>query len=225
MAKSDETERASEPLPQCDALRAPEQISVVDPRYASRAVLDPRLGARPMTLEDHWQDIAALALHDEVPNLIRVHFETARNLLLYSWFAHRFQQVAEMHAYASVEYALRKRAGLPLRGRKPGLRFLLRQAVEEGWIRDEGFRRFREVADRRAEYEEMEAVVTGTELDPNRRSEEWSYVRTLADLLPEFRNKLAHGSAMLAPSGKRTLALCCDLINQLFPTDGGELAK
>ena len=44
---------------------------------------------------------------------------------------------------------------------------------------------------------------------------EW-YVRMLANMLPGFRNKLAHGSAMLAPSGKRTLALCCDLINQLF---------
>lgn len=169
-----------------------------------------------MTIEDHWRGIAALALHEAVPNVIRVHFETARNLVLYSWFVYRFQQVAEMHAYASVEYALRQRAGLPLRGRKPNLRVLLGRAVAEGWIRDEGFRRFREVAARRAEYEEMEAIVTESELDPN-RAEAWCYVRVLANVLPEFRNNLAHGSAMLAPSGKRTLALCCDLINQLFP--------
>lgn len=207
---------APEPLHPCDAFRGLEHVGTPDPRYLSRSVLDPKVGTRRMTLEDHWQDIATIDLHESVPRVIRVHFETARNLLLYSWFAYRFHQVAEMHAYASVEYALRQRAGLPLRGRKPNLKVLLRQAVAEGWIRDEGFRRFREVAARRAEYEEMEAIVTGRELDPN-SAEVWSYVRMLANVLPEFRNKLAHGSAMLAPSGKRTLALCCDLINQLFP--------
>ena len=94
---------------------------------------------------------------------------------------------------------------------------LLGRAVREGWIRAEGFRRYREVAARRAEFEEMEAVITGRELGTDRSAEARSYARMLASVLPEFRNKLAHGSAMLAPSGKRTLALCCDLINQLFP--------
>src|SRR5436309_14253789 len=32
----------------------------------------------------------------------------------------------------------------------------------------------------------------------------------------KFRNDFAHGMTMMRPSGKRTLALCCDLINQLF---------
>ncbi len=210
------TPELAEPIPWCDAFRTLDNISAVDPRYAARSVIDPRAGMRPMTIEDHWRDIDTLALHEGVPSLIRIHYDTARNLLLYSWFVFRFQQVAEMHAYASVEYALRKRAGLPLRGRKPTLKVLLRRAVDEGWIRDEGFRRFREDAARRAEYEEMEATVTGREPDPN-RAEAWSYVGMLAKLLPEFRNKLAHGTAMLAPRGKRTLALCCDLINQQFP--------
>jgi len=179
-------------------------------------VLDPEVGVRPMTIEDHWRDIDALALHDGVPTSIRVHFDTARNLLLHSWFVFRFQQVAEMHAYASVELALRWRAGLRLRRSKKDLKVLLGCAVREGWIRDDDFRKFREVADRRAEYEEMEALATGGEPHPNGSEGKW-YVRVLSNLLPKFRNKLAHGSAMMAPSGKRTLALCCDLINQLFP--------
>lgn len=204
----------SEGLPDCDAFRTLEGIFTVDPRYAARAVLDPRTGARPMTIEDHWRDIDALSLHEGVPRAIRVHFDTARNLLLYSWFAYRLQQVAEMHAYASVEYALKHRAQLAPRARS-NLNSLLAKAVRAGWIRDEGFRHYRQMAERRAEYEELEATLRGVEPETPPRAR--SYVQTLAKHLPDFRNKLAHGSAMLAPSGRRTLALCCDLINQLFP--------
>ena len=75
-----------EPFPACDAFRLLEQVFTVDPRYASRSVLDPKVGARPMTIEDHWKYIATIALHEGVSSVIRVHFETARNLLLYSWF-------------------------------------------------------------------------------------------------------------------------------------------
>lgn len=215
--RDDKLQTLPEPLAECDAFRDLARISVVDPRYASRAVLDPMVGARPMTIEDHWQDIDALALHEGVPTVIHVHFETARNLLLYSWFAYRFQQVAEMQAYASVEYALRRRARLSVRGRKTDLKMLLAKAVKKGWIQDEGFRRYRRIAERRAKYEQMERSAIGIESDPRMTMEIQSYVRTLARYLPKFRNKLAHGSAMLSPSGKRTLALCRDLINQLFP--------
>jgi PAS domain-containing protein len=211
----DKLQPMPEPIADCDAFRGLASVCTVDPRYASRGVIDADGRFHPMKFEEHRRNIDALALHNGVPSPIRVHFDTARNLLLHSWFVFRFQQVAEMHAYASVEYALRKRAGLPLRGRKRRLRALLKQAAEEGWIRAEGFRRFREAAARRAEYGEMEVLATGKEPDPNQGAESW-YVRMLADLLPEFRNKLAHGSALMGPSGKRTLAICCDLINQLF---------
>ncbi len=216
---SDKPSTDSEPIHWCDRFRDLEHAGTTDPRYASRGIVDADGQFHPMKFEEHWRDIEALALHEGVPSLIRVHFDTARNLLLHSWYVFRFQQVAEMHAYASVEYALRWRAGPPLkrkRGRrKKDLRVLLEQAVAEGWIRAEGFRRYREAVALRAQYEGMEATVTGTEPDRSRRAEVW-YVRMLAKLLPEFRNKLAHGSAMMAPSGKRNLALCCDLINQLF---------
>jgi len=79
-----------EPLPDCDAFRMLEQVCTVDPRYAGRSVLHPRVGARPMTIEDHWKDIAAIVLREGVPRVIRVHFETARNLFLNSWFVYRF---------------------------------------------------------------------------------------------------------------------------------------
>ena len=118
-----------EPFPACDAFRLLEQVFTVDPRYASRSVLDPKVGARLMTIEDHWKYIATIALHEGVSSVIRVHFETARNLLLYSWFVYPFQQVAEMHAFASVEYALRMRSGLPVGQRGKTLGRLLKRAA------------------------------------------------------------------------------------------------
>lgn len=205
-----------EPVHECDAFRRLENVFVLDPRQACYVVLDPTTGPRTMTLADHWRDIATMALHEGVPRVIRVHFETARNLLLYSWFAYRFHQVAEMHAYASVEYALRIRGGYRSGQRSPTLKWLLERAVKEGWIRDDGFRQYRRIAEQRAESEREEAIGAGTEPDSATDREIQSYVKILGENLPHFRNKLAHGSARLTPSGKRTLALCSDLINQLF---------
>jgi hypothetical protein len=201
---------------ECDAFRKLEAIYSVDPRYAARAVLDPK-GARPVTVEDHWNDIALLGLHDSVPRVIPGHFETARNLLLYSWHAYRFHQVAEMHAFASVEYALRLRNKLACGKRCRYLGPLLARAVKEGWIRDEGFRHYRQIVERRAQYEEAEGSLTGQEHEPEATRAVQAFVRVLCKHLPELRSKLAHGSPRLTPSGKKTLALCCDLINQLFP--------
>jgi len=214
------TQRPTEPIHWCDLFRKLDNLSAIDPRYASRGVIDTDGRFHPMKFEEHWRDIDALALHNGVPDMIRIHFDTARNLLLHSWFIYRFQQVAEMHAFASVEFALRWRAGILVKRTKKDLKVLLDQAVREGWLRAEGFRRYREAIAQRAEYEEMEVIASGREPDPIRGPEEW-YVRMLADLLPKSRNKLAHGSALLAPRGKRTVALCCDLINQLFPTPDG----
>jgi len=155
-----------------------------------------------------------LALHGGVPTAIRVHFDTARNLLLYAWFVYRFEPVAEMHAYASVEYALRLHARVPPRS-KTDLKSLLAKAVRKGWIRDDGFRHYRRIVDRRAEFERVEAATGGIPA-PAADPKAQSYVEILAKHLPEFRNDLAHGSGMLAPRGWTSLALCCDLINQLF---------
>ncbi|HKQ56399.1 MAG TPA: hypothetical protein VJY35_00910 [Candidatus Eisenbacteria bacterium] len=200
-------EGGREAVQACDALRAPVEAFTVDPRYAFRS---------GMTFETHWQDIVAFALHDGVPGVVRVHFETARNLLLYSWFVFHFHQAAEMHAYSSVEYALRKRARLGTREFGPGLRGLLERAVSEGWIRDDGFRHVRRIAEQRARDNQESALIGGEPDSPESQTLQ-SYVQILGDVLPALRNKLAHGSAMMSPTGKRTLAICCDLINQLFP--------
>ena len=209
-----------EPFPACDAFRLLEQVFTVDPRYASRSVLDPKVGARPMTIEDHWKYIATIALHEGVPSVIRVHFRDRSEPAPVLLVCYRFQQVAEMHAFASVEYALRMRSGLPVGQRGGTFGRLLNRAVKEGWIRDEGFQAYRRIAERRAASAQEKAALTGVEPDPAENQELRSYVTTLTDVLPFLRNTLAHGSAMLSP-GKRTpkrfrglrygigLILCC----------------
>jgi len=74
-------------------------------------------------------------LNDTVPEKIREHFETTKNLLLYSWFVYRFIPVAEFHAATTLEYALKERTD----GKIKGLYRLIDHAVSKGWVKNEGF--------------------------------------------------------------------------------------
>jgi len=95
---------------QSDCLRVPSDIANADPRSNSSVVFGTD-GLRPKMLDDHYESVAEITLHDGVPEQIRVQFETCRNLYLYSWFVYRFHPVAKTSAYACLELALRTRFG------------------------------------------------------------------------------------------------------------------
>ena len=78
-------------------------------------------------------------MESEVPVEIRVDYDAARRLLVYSWFAYRFIQIAEGHALGAVEMALRHRLGVK-EPRRPGLKRLLGDAVAQGLPQDRAFR-------------------------------------------------------------------------------------
>src|SRR5437016_2006421 len=123
-------------------LRTLEDVFVQDRRQKYFSVVNMRTGeSRKKTLDDHYAKVSVFALRESVPDNIRIHFETAKNLLLYSWFVYNFISVAEMQAYASAEYALRERIGTAA-GEKPGLKRLLKYAVEHNVIEDSKFRRY-----------------------------------------------------------------------------------
>jgi hypothetical protein len=63
------------------------------------------------TIESIYSLIQPITLGSTVPDEIRNHFETAKNLALYSWFVYSFNVVAAMHAFASLEMALRIKSG------------------------------------------------------------------------------------------------------------------
>ena len=98
-----------EPIAECDTLRTPEIACQPDERSASFVVVNRETGeSRPRGLADEYAEIATLDLAAAVPEGVRVTFETAKNLLLYSWFCYRFMQVAELHGLGTLEMALRR---------------------------------------------------------------------------------------------------------------------
>ncbi len=76
-----------------------------------------------------------MALNESVPDDVRCHFETARNLALYSWFVYSFNVVGAMHAFSSLEMALRLKAG----DKKSSFKSLMDNAFKNrqltGWSR------------------------------------------------------------------------------------------
>jgi hypothetical protein len=93
-----------------DFLRTPENINEPDPRSAAFAVLGAD-GFRSLTLQDQYDSVHQINLHDGIPKEVVVNFETAKNLSLFSWYVYRFHTAAKGHAYACLELALRTRFG------------------------------------------------------------------------------------------------------------------
>lgn len=191
-----------------DTLKMFDKVLEADSRWGAFVLRNRETGEiRRLTLSDRHSDIEAITLVSAVPKAIREHFDTARNLLLYSWFVYRFIPVAELHAFSSVEYALRIKSGKP----NSMLKELFKLAIEKKWIKDSGFRYYKVT-----EEESREDESAATNPDINNAQE---YCNILLDSFPYLRNKLAHGSSMLHPGGLTTLAICADLINQLFESE------
>jgi hypothetical protein len=131
-------------------------------------------------------------------------FLTARHLALYAWYVYRFNTVAQLQAYASLEYALRERLGHADDDRPPGLRVLLTEAIDIGLL-DE--RRIRDWPGHAGA------------IAPGYVSGDW--LRRLPEPVAMLRNDLARGSFTLNPDGGLTLRIVADIINQLYRGGGG----
>jgi hypothetical protein len=158
-----------------EILRPAKYICEPDPRQRHFVVLSPDINDfRPITLNDYYESASKIDLNATVPKEIVIQFETAKNLYLYAWFIYRFYPVAEHHAFACLELALRMRYGNEIpahyfqqprksqtnklgkpklkqpKPRKPTLMPLLRYAIDKGGIKNEGFRRWHEAVEQRA---------------------------------------------------------------------------
>jgi len=198
-----------------DLFKLLEEILKPDRRQLAYTFIDPVSGQmRPRVLADHYTLIAGFTLVGTAPDKVRVHFETARNLLLYAWFAYRFIPVAEMHAFSTVEMALRLKLGYEESSRGPTLKGLLGEAINRGLICDEGFSHFHMLRERRAEFRESMRGLTDLD-DAEVNPTPLVYSRRIVENMPYFRNTFAHGSPMVMPHGYLWLGTCCDLINQI----------
>lgn len=188
--------------PEFDAekLRPAEFITEPDPRNALFVRIDTVAGtSHPLTAADLHAMVSCLSLNRTVPEKVARHFETVKNVFLYSWFIYRFQPVAELQSLACLEFALRERfANEIMTGtidkRNAMLRGLLVFAVGAGVIKSEGFSGWSQASD-----------------------PEGKFAESLATTLPGIRNDWAHGSDELLPSALTIIVLVAEIINQLFP--------
>jgi hypothetical protein len=218
-----------------EGLRPAEHTCEPDPRNTMFVRIDRTNGtSRPIELGDHHELISAHVLHAGVPQEIVLQFETARNVYLYAWFVYRFYPVAEHHCLACLELALRERLKEEIRtgkvkGKRPALRLLLKYAVNNGLVRNEGFsawqnrgetnsrarvemQKLREASEKNLTewtIDESDIQITAEDLD-------WDYVKMLPDLLPMLRNDYAHGSTDLHNWSLRSFQIVSEIINQLW---------
>ena len=203
-----------------DKLKLFEQMCEPDRRQSFFAVFE---GAsfRKSTLEDLYQEVSEFVLHPSVPEAIQINFDTARNIMLYSWFVYRFMPVAELQACSSLELALRIKFGLEHAEHAPTLAGLLKKAIEEKLVSDIQIKTHQRIAKRREEFIQSQRrflEVLGQSAPEPPPSDPQGYCKILWDTFPSLRNDLAHGSNTLSPTRAFvTLEVCCDLINQLFP--------
>lgn len=221
-----------------EKLRPTEFVFQPDPRNACFVKFHPDSGVvENLRLDDHYSSIAILSLNTTVPEPIAQQFETTKNLYLYSWFVYRFYSVAEQHSLSCLELALRERLKTEIdsgfinsRGGRPTLRPLLKYAVEQGLIRNEGFETWhnrgtinsrarvsmekqREMTEKHLTeiaWDESRIEVTEEDLD-------WDFAEMLVNVLPLQRNDYAHGSTILHNQVMGTIRIVRESINQLYP--------
>jgi hypothetical protein len=182
-----------------ERLRPAEHLHEPDPRNALTVWCDTTTGfTRQLQAKDLHDAVASFSLDPAVPEDIAQHFETVKNLFLYSWFIYRFQPIAELQSLACLEYALRDRLGNEIltgkfNVKRPGLQKLLRYAIENQLVKNEGFDRWVRTQD-----------------------PEWDLLASLEKALPRIRNDYAHGAYNLAPTALGIIELVHEIINQLF---------
>ncbi len=211
-----------------DLLRIPEDVCKPDSRNA--------LVYRPRTIEDQHRMVAEITLHQDVPEDVRIQFETTKNIYLYAWFVYRFYPVVDSHAYSCLELALRERfekemlaAGERKREFGPGLKRLLSYAVAKGHLKDEHFslwqQRTEKRAQQRAETEAInemdrlgldEIVIDDSKIEINEDDRNHAYLATLLETMPWLRNHYAHGSKSLHNQSLGTVKLVAEIINQIY---------
>ena len=228
-------------IEESDALRAPERAILPDSRTLAFARVNVVTGeVRRLSLSDQHEAVSHFQLNASAPEEVAIHFETAKNLYLYSWFVYRFYPVAEQQVLTTLEFALRSRQPAFVEeykrknrlGHEPGLTALLKRAVGDGLIRNEAFASRREWALRRAKqrlrYEQIEKLrdtgademlIDDSEVVPTEEDLNYDWLGTFLDAIPYFRNNYAHGSSMLHPTVLHSFDVVSGIINQLYPRE------
>lgn len=188
-----------------EALKRLEEIGQPDSRYVGYSLVNKVTGAkRPYTIKEHHDSVNSIALTDKVPEDIQEHFETGRNLLLYSWYVYPFIAVAQLHFSICLEAALRQRLGIERTndGPGPGLKRLIEAARSEGVLDGIDLGKF-------------DGALSFVPSMPDETKEEWLFGRAI-EIVRFFRNNLAHGKVLLYPDGGFVQTMTAVIVNHLY---------
>lgn len=183
-----------------------------------------------ITIEGHHEQLSAINLHEKVPVEVRQIFETAKNISLYSHYAYRLHQPAELMGFVALERAMRIRAeqisAVRITKKRINMTDIIKIAIEDNWFRYEDLVDPRHVATNRARQKKVYEMI--------RAGHEWFEDPELVeeDILAELkhldgmekklkvafsiRHSVAHGDFGLSPTSVASLTRTAELINQLF---------
>lgn len=198
---------------EAEKLRNESNVTQPDPRWKHYVLADENGDSRQITFEDFIAPIKDAKLSENVPKDVVIHFETAKNLAAYSWFVYRFIPVSKLHAYTSVEFALRLKTG----NKKKPFSKLLKQVAGDGWFKNESFSRWQQVTElKKQNYIEDRNLAELLNIAPPEEPEYWDYVNVITETIPYFRNHFAHGAATIFPDWHSSLIVASELINQIY---------
>ena len=213
--------------------------AVLEPDRRNAGEYPSFLGGGPRKIDSFHENISQYELIDLVPQDVRVQFETAKNLYLYSWFVYRFFNVADHLAYNTLEFGLRElfKDCLPDKYKdrfgNSSLKKLLSYAIDSGYIKNDDFETHRHNTWRRAksryEFEKIQEMkekelteISWDESEVEIRPEDHAeYLEILLESLPFLRNKYAHGSGTLYPSVLGTFQLVSEMLNSAYQRKAG----
>ena len=228
-------------IDESDFLKTPQ--NAFDPDLRTKyLVLQDKLSShiRQVTLADQNELISTFTLNRNVPEEVTIHFETAKNLYLYSWFVFRFYPVAEQQALTTLEYALR--LGCPdfvkqhsdnnRFNNEPGLKTLIKHAAKSERIKNELFSsRFiwasQRAKNRFSHLKLSEMIKSGLDelkyddsnIQPSDDDLNHDWITDFIEQIPGLRNDLAHGSPTLHHTVIHTFDVVSSMINMMFPED------
>lgn len=215
-----------------DFLKPLELVMNADPRNEAFVKYNPSNGEwNNLAIEDHHSEISQISLNANVPEKIKIYFETVKNLYLYSWFVYRFFPITDQQAMFCIEFALRERFMEDENSPKhKTLKKLLNYAIQTSVIQNEGFSIWRNQvrvnSENRHTYELIkkmndegleEIVIDESDIEIKEEDMQFDYVETLRESLPFLRNEYAHGSSMLHNHALTTIIIASEIINQLYP--------
>ena len=195
-----------------ETIKTLQTIGDADIRRTLRVIINQTRGEeRRFAFTDIEQRVADIYIPPSAPEDVRDLFVTAKNLLLYSWFYYPFSVTASLQASIAVERALKIRLNAKPRDM---LGKMLKQAVDQGLLKDEGFPRWKAYTEKFRVLHQLPAPDASPKLTD-----------ILLETFPPFRNTIAHGTPFLDDMGFHQLDIAVEVVAQLFAAITDPLAS